>query len=48
MQKLSVNEVTKQSPIGEALDKGSVAIGNTERKVVKATRKTEQGKTLAK
>lgn len=35
---------TKKSPIGDALDKGSATVKGKDRKLVKAARKTAQGK----
>lgn len=37
----------EKSPLGEVLDSGVAKIGGTERKIVKATRKTDAGKLAA-
>ena len=45
---MTLNENAKKSPIGEALEKGVAKVGGQDRKVVKASRKTEQGKATEK
>ena len=41
---MTISEDAKKSPIGTALDKGSAKVAGQERKLVKAARKTAQGK----
>lgn len=45
---MTLNENAKKSPIGEALEKGVAKVGGQDRKVFKASRKTEQGKATEK
>ena len=41
---MTISEDQKKSPIGTALDEGRVKVAGQERKIVKAARKTDQGK----
>ena len=41
---ISEEDKAKKSPIGEALDKGTAKVYGKDRKVIKAIRKTAQGK----
>lgn len=41
---MTLNDQAKKSPIGTALDNGSATVSGKDRKVVKAARKTAQGK----
>ena len=41
---MTISEDQKKSPIGTALDEGRAKVAGQERKIVKAARKTDQGK----
>lgn len=41
---MTISNETKKSPIGTALEEGKAKVGGQERKIVKAARKTNQGK----
>ena len=41
---MTISEDAKKSPIGTALDKGQAKVAGKERKILKAARKTDQGK----
>jgi len=43
MAKMSLNKQQNKSPIGEALEKGTAMVGNTERKINSVKRQTAEG-----